>query len=133
MEHSGWWSYIRYDEQQDKPTISIALLRRVWSYARPYRGRVVVMLATIFGITLLSLIPPLLFRDLIDHALPEHDAERLNWLALGMVAVPVLSGGLGVIQRWIGAQIGEGVISDLRISLFEHLQRMSLRFFTNTR
>ncbi len=133
MEHSGWWSYIRYDEEQDKPAISMALLRRVWGYARPYRGRIVVMLATIFGITMLSLIPPLLFRDLIDHALPDRDAERLNWLALGMVAVPVVSGGLGVIQRWIGAQIGEGVISDLRISLFEHLQRMSLRFFTNTR
>jgi ATP-binding cassette subfamily B protein len=134
MDHSGgWWSYIRYDEQQDKPAISMALLRRVWSYARPYRGRILVMLATIFGSTFLSLIPPLLFRDLIDNALPNHDPTRLNWLALGMVAVPVVSGGLGVIQRWISAQIGEGVISDLRVSLFAHLQRMSLRFFTNTR
>src|SRR5262245_45725298 len=114
MEHSGWWSYIRYDEQQDKPTVNMALLRRVWTYARPYRGRIIIMLGTILGIALLALIPPLLFRDLIDYALPEHDAARLNWLALGMVVVPLISGGLGVIQRWISAQVGEGVISDLR-------------------
>ena len=133
MEHGGWWSYIRYDEQQDKPTISLALLRRVGGYAAPYRGRIAIMLATIIGITGLSLVPPLLFRDLIDHALPERDATRLNWLALGMIVVPLLSGGLGVVQRWLAAQIGEGVISDLRTSLFAHLQRMSLRFFTNTR
>src|SRR5690349_9166453 len=78
MEHGGWWSYIRYDEQQDKPTISMALLRRVGRYAAPYRGRIAIMLATIVGITALSLVPPLLFRDLIDHALPERDATRLK-------------------------------------------------------
>ena len=124
---------MRYDEQQDKPAVNLALLRRVGSYAAPYRGRVIIMLATIIGITLLSLLPPLLLRDLIDHALPTRDAGRLDWLALGMVLVPLLSGGLGVVQRWMGAQIGEGVIADLRSSLFIHLQRMSLRFFTNTR
>ena len=61
---------------------------------------------------------PLLFRDLIDHALPEHDATRLNWLALGMIVVPLVNGAMGVVQRWLAAQIGEGVISDLRTSLF---------------
>jgi ATP-binding cassette subfamily B protein len=91
------------------------------------------MLGTILGITLLSLVPPLLFRDLIDHALPQRDPARLNWLALGMIAVPLVNGMLGVVQRWLGAQVGEGIISDLRTSLFAHLQRMSLRFFTNTR
>jgi len=133
MEHGGWWSYIRYDEQQDKPAISRALLRRVGSYAAPYRGRVIIMLATIIGITVISLLPPLFFRDLIDHALPQRDAVRLNWLAVGMVLVPVVNGTLGVLQRWLVAQVGEGIISDLRTSLFVHLQRMSLRFFTNTR
>ncbi|MGI8586349.1 MAG: ABC transporter ATP-binding protein [Chloroflexia bacterium] len=133
MDNMGWWSYIRYDEQQDKPTISMALLRRVGGYAAPYRGRISIMLFTIIGITLLSLIPPLLFRDLIDHALPGHDATRLDLLALGMVLVPLASGGLGLVQRWLSSQIGEGVIADLRVSLFAHLQRMSLRFFTNTR
>ncbi len=92
-----------------------------------------VMLLTIVGISLLSLIPPLLIRDLIDIALPEEDLARLNLLALGMVAVPVASGLLGMLQRYASARIGEGVIYDLRRALFDHLQRMSLRFFTHTR
>jgi ATP-binding cassette, subfamily B, bacterial len=133
MERGGWWSYIRYDEEQDKPAINRALLARVAGHARPYRGRTAIMLATIVAITGLSLIPPLLFRELIDHTLPQRDGVRLNWLALGMVLVPVISGILGVVQRWLTAQIGEGIISDLRTSLFAHLQQMSLRFFTNTR
>jgi ATP-binding cassette subfamily B protein len=129
---SGWWSYIRYDEAQDRPKVSRALLRRVASYATPYRGRIALMLLTIVGIALLSIIPPLLYRNLIDEAIPNRDIARLNWLALGMIGVPLASGLLGVVQRWFGSQIGEGVIFDLRCALFAHLQRMSLRFFTNT-
>src|SRR5207247_6744004 len=82
--------------------------------------------------SLLSVIPPLLFRNLLDVAIPQRDFARLNWLALGMVAIPFASGLLGVLQRYLGSQIGEGVIYDLRCALFRHLQRMSLRFFTNT-
>lgn len=90
------------------------------------------MLITIIGISTLSAIPPLLFRNLIDVAIPSKDLARLNWLALGMIAVPIASGLIGVLQRYLGSQIGEGVIFDLRCALFEHLQKMSLRFFTNT-
>ena len=50
-----------------------------------------------------------------------------------MVAIPLITGLLGVVQRYFNASIGEGVIYDLRVSLFSHLQRMSLRFFTNTK
>src|SRR5438874_11190167 len=129
---SGWWSYIRYDAEQDRPKVSRALLRRVAGYARPYAGRIALMLSTIIGISVLSVIPPLLYRNLIDVAIPQKDLPRLNWLALGMIAVPVGSGLLGVMQRYLGSKVGEGVIYDLRCSLFQHLQRMSLRFFTNT-
>jgi ATP-binding cassette subfamily B protein len=131
--HSGnWWSYIRYDEEQDRPDVSRDLLRRVWAYARRYWHGIVVILVTIVGISLLSLVPPLLIRDLIDHALPDRDVSRLNWLALGMVAVPLVNGLLGVAQRYMSARIGEGIIFDLRRDLYAHLERLSLRFFTNT-
>ena len=132
--HSGnWWSYVRYDEEQDRPEVSPALLRRVAGYGRPYWRGVLVMLLTIMGISLLSLVPPLLIRDLIDTTLPKGDLARLNLLALAMVAVPVFNGLLGMLQRYASARIGEGVIYDLRRALFDHLQRMSLRFFTHTR
>lgn len=131
--HGGnWWSYIRYDEEQDRPDVSSDLLKRVAVHARPYWKGVVIILVTILGISLLSLLPPLLIRDLIDTALPDSDIPRLNRLALGMIAVPLVNGLLGVVQRYVSSNIGEGVIFDLRCALYSHLQRMSLRFFTNT-
>ncbi|MEA2574182.1 MAG: ATP-binding cassette, subfamily bacterial [Chloroflexia bacterium] len=134
MDHGGgWWTYIRHDPAQDKPQVSRALLRRVAKYARPYRGRIALMLSTIFAVSLLTIVQPLLYRSLIDVAIPSRDIGMLNWLALGMVGAPLASGLVGVLQRYLGSQIGEGIIFDLRCALFEHLQRMSLRFFTNTR
>ncbi|MGD9136784.1 MAG: ABC transporter ATP-binding protein [Desulfobacterales bacterium] len=130
---TGWWTYIRYDQERDRPKISSALLRRVWGYAKPYQRKVLGLLATIFAITGLSLIPPLLYRDLIDNAIMNKDTSRLNWLALGMVGIPILSAAIGFLQRYLSATIGEGLIADLRNALFNHMQRMSLRFFTHTK
>ncbi len=131
--HSGnWWSFIRYDEEQDRPQVSRDLILRVARYACPYWRGVTVILVTIVAISLLSLLPPLLIRDLIDRALPNRDVGRLNLLALGMVAVPLINGLLGVAQRYASARIGEGVIYDLRRDLYGHIQRLSLRFFTHT-
>src|SRR5450756_1280781 len=133
MMHSGWWSYIRYDEKQDKPNVSFALLRRVARYGRPYGRQIVLMLLTIIGIDLLTLIPPLLYKNLIDWALPAQDMGRINVLAIGKIGIPLVSVLIGVAQRYLSAAIGEGIIYDLRGAVFEHMQRMSLRFFTNTR
>jgi len=92
-----------------------------------------VVLVTIVIISLLSLLPPLLIGDLIDNAIPNENLGRVTLLGVGMVLVPLLNGGFGVLQRWASASIGEGIIFDLRCQLFAHLQRMSLGFFTATR
>jgi len=133
MHGGGWFSYIRYNEEQDRPKINRDLLVRVWRFARPYWPQVIALLTTILMISGISLISPLLFRDLIDRAIPQRDIPRLNLLALGMIAIPIANGILGVWQRRLNAGIGEGVIFDLRTALYEHMQRMSLRFFTQTR
>jgi len=133
MHSSGWFSYLSHDENQDKPVITKDLLRRVWGFANPYRLRVAGLLVTILAISGISLISPLLYRDLIDIALPTRDMTRLNWLALGMILIPIVNGVIGVWQRQLNASIGEGVIYDLRRALYGRLQRMSLRFFTQTR
>jgi len=109
------------------------LLLRVLRYARPYKALLAAVLATIVVITLVSLLPPLLMRDLIDRAIPDEDLGRVTLLGLAMVAVPLVNGVIGVVQRWASAKAGEGIIFDLRTSLFGHLQRMSLAFFTSTR
>lgn len=133
MWHGGWWSYIRYDEERDRPQVSLALLRRVWGYAKPYRLKTVGLLITIFAITGLSLIPPLLYRDLIDNALPNQDVTRLIWLTLGMIGIPIINAFIGLGQRYLSATIGEHLIADLRNVLFSHLHAMGLRFFTHSK
>ena len=83
--------------------------------------------------SVLALVPALLMRELLDVAIPEGDVTLLAMLGLGMVAVPLVNAGVGGIQRWASARAGEGIIFDLRRELFQHLQGMSLRFFTATR
>jgi len=129
----GWWSYIRYDEERDRPEVSRALLRRVAAYARPYWLQAVLMIGLIILISFLNLVPPLLYRDLLDNALPHGDVTRLNLLAVGVIGINLLVGLIGVAQRYFGANIGEGIIYDLRRGLYSHMQRMSMRFFTHTR
>jgi ATP-binding cassette subfamily B protein len=129
----GWWAFVRHDEKEDKPQITRDLLTRVWEFAKPYRWLVLGLLVTILFISAITLISPLLYRDLIDNAIPNGNLRRLNLLALGMIGVPIMNGIIGVWQRRFNARIGEGVIFDLRRALYAHMQRMSLRFFTQTR
>ncbi len=133
MHSGGWFAYLRHDEKQDRPALSRDLLLRVWVYAQPYRWRVLGLLITILLISTISLISPLLFRQMIDVAIPTANTTMINMLALGMIAIPLVNGLIGVWQRNLNSQIGEGVIYDLRRALYDHMQRMSLRFFTQTR
>lgn len=132
--HSGWWSYITYDETKTKSRpVDRALLLRVFGYARPYLFDVAILTLVIVVSSLLGLVPPLILRALIDTALPEKNMQLLNLLALGLFLIPLLTGFLGVAQRHYGARAGEGIIYDLRNQMYSHLQRMSIRFFTDTK
>jgi ATP-binding cassette subfamily B protein len=129
----GWRSYIRYDESQGRPRVDRQLLQRVLSYARPHWRQLSLMLGLMAVISFVGLVPPLLYRDLIDNVLPQRNFQRLNWLALAMIGIPLASGLLGVGQRFLSARVGEGIIFDLRQEMYAHLARMSLRFFTHTK
>lgn len=132
MHGGGWFSYVRSgDEKPQKVTRE--LLLRVLTYARPYWGNLTTMLVMILVSSGLSLVSPLIFRNLIDTVLPQKDMKGLTLFALALLLLPILNGIVGVIQRKLNAEVGEGVIYDLRVSLFSKLQRMSLRFFTNTK
>jgi ATP-binding cassette subfamily B protein len=130
---SGWWSYLSADESKGRPHVDRRLLGRVLAYARPYAGMVAILMATIIVTSLLDLVPPLLFRDLIDNVLPNADIRRLNLVALALFAIPLASGLIGVLGRYMSARAGEGIIFDLRQQMYEHLQRMAIRFFTQTK
>lgn len=105
----------------------------MWSYGRPYRSALIGVLATVFLISGLTVIPPIITRELVDVALPEGDLGLLTLLGAGMVAVPLANSAIGLAQRYWSSRAGEGIIFDLRRELYEHLQSMSLRFFTATK
>jgi ATP-binding cassette, subfamily B, bacterial len=105
----------------------------VWSYGEPYRAALVGVLITVLVISGLAVIPPIIMRELVDVALPERDLRLLMVLGGGMLAVPLVNSALGLIQRYWSSRVGEGIIHDLRRELYEHLQSMSLRFFTATK
>ncbi len=132
MHGGGWFVYFRTDDEVTAQ-VTWPLLKRVLGYAWPYRWGLLLMLITILISAGLGLLTPLILRDLIDRTLPQGDVVRLNLLALGLIAIPLLGGAISVFQRRLSASIGEGVIYDLRVSLYSHLQRMSLHFFTHTR
>ena len=127
----GWFMAMRAGDQ--KPKLTRELLGRVLAYARPYWKGITGMLVMILITTGISLISPLIFRTMIDQVLPQKNLHELILLALALLILPILSGGIGVIQRQLNASVGEGVTYDLRVALFSRLQRMSLRFFTNTK
>jgi ATP-binding cassette subfamily B protein len=117
----------------ERPKVTWSLLRRVLRYARPYGGQIAGMLLLILLTTGINLLTPLVLRDLIDRTLPQRDPNRLILLALALLLIPLVQGLINVGQRWLNSRVGEGVIYDLRVALFTHLQSMSLRFFTHTR
>ena len=134
MQHGGgWFSFIGAEQPAQRPVIDRRLLGRVLGYARPYTWMVALVLATIVAISLLELLPPLILRRLIDVVLPAKDLRSLNLLALALLAIPVLSGLMDVVQRYFSARVGEGIIFDLRQQMYDHLTRMALRFFTHTK
>jgi ATP-binding cassette subfamily B protein len=131
MHRGGWHNYL--SSTGEKPKVTWSLLRRVMSYSTPYRWQILGMLLLILVSTGLSLLVPMILRDLIDKTIPAKNLNRLVLLALALLLIPAINGGINVVQRRLNAFVGEGVIYDLRVALFSKLQHMSLRFFTHTR
>src|SRR5215211_3318926 len=120
-------------ERPADPAVRRANLRRIVWLFRAYRARLGAVLALIVLSSALGAIPAFLIRDIFDHALPEGDLLLLDILVAAMVGIAVLTGALGVVQTLLSNQVGQQVMHDLRTSVYEHLQRLSLAFFTRTR
>jgi len=109
-----------------------ALVRRVWGLAAAYKRLLAVFLAVIVAGAVVGLLPPLLVKRIIDDAIPNGDGGLVTTSALFMVALAFGSALLGLAERWTSARVGEGLIFDLRVKLFDHVQRMPIAFFTRT-
>src|SRR3954471_7753660 len=120
----------------DSQTVPAGQGRRIIALFRPYRRRLSALLALIIVSAGISMISPFLLRDLLDNVLTHGshlDTTRLAFLVGGMVVIPIITGAIGVAQTWQSNLIGQQVMHDLRASVYTHLQRLSLAFFTRTR
>ena len=108
------------------------VLRRVLSFSRPYRAMLIGFLATIVLAAVIQLAPPLLFRQIIDEAIPNDNTRLLHLLAGLVIAAAVGEAMLSFFERWWSARIGEGLIYDMRVMLFDHVQQMPMGFFTRS-
>ena len=106
-------------------------VRRAAALALPYRMMLTGFLAAQLLGALAFLVPPILFGRIIDEAIPAGDRWQLNVLAAIIVAAAFCEAGLSFIERWWSARIGEGLIFDLRVGLYDHVQRMPIAFFTH--
>jgi ATP-binding cassette subfamily B protein len=107
-------------------------LRRIWRFLSPYRGRLMVYLVAIGAAAAIGSVPPLLVRNLVDTITNHGGMGQVDLLAAAMVGVALGTTALSLVNRWLGSVIGEGIIYDLRVKLYTHVQRMPVAFFTRT-
>jgi ATP-binding cassette subfamily B protein len=124
---------VRYDEPPPGATLSRGALVRIARYFRPYRREAGWITLCILAASLLGLVPPLLVRDVIDHAIPNRDGRTLVRLVALMIAVPAVAGLIGVLQNWLAVRVGQAVMFDIRNEMYGRLLSQSLRFYTNTK
>src|SRR5579872_454286 len=115
-----------------------ANLRRIGRLFRPYWAPLSVVALLILVSSAVGVIPAFLLRSVIAtfaSTAPGRpfDLTRLSELVGGMIAIAIGTGITGVIQSYISTEVGQRVMHDLRTSVFQHLQRLSLAFFTRTR
>ena len=134
----------RVPTEDDARPIARSTVRRVVATFRPYRGRVTVVGALILVTSGLGIVNPLLIKWIFDNALFGNPpgscgggvCPQLDALYVGvawMVAIPVVTGAIGIVQTYLANFVGLRVMHDLRNALYSHLQFMPLRFFTSTR
>ena len=128
---------MQHDRRNTKRTARQGLGRRIVSAFAPYWFKVSVVGVLILVTAGLGVVNPVLIRVVFDSALfPPSGAPDLNllWIIVGvMAAITVATGGLGIVQTFYTNQVGQRVMRDLRDRLYEHLQTLSISFFTDTR
>ncbi|HEX3191857.1 MAG TPA: ABC transporter ATP-binding protein, partial [Streptosporangiaceae bacterium] len=120
----------RMDPSITKQKLKPGTIRRIAAYARPYRMHLAVFLLATAVDAVITVVNPLLLRDIIDHGILGHNEQLVILLACAVAVVAIFDAALGFAIRWFSARIGEGLIYDLRTQVFDHVQRQPIAFFT---
>ncbi len=110
-----------------------ANLRRIFPLFGAYRPQLAIVFALIVFSAALGVIPSFLLMGVLDTAIPQNRVGLLTVLVAGMILIPIVTGAIGVSQTLLSNRVGQAVMHDLRTSVYRHLQRLSLAFFTRTR
>ena len=129
----GWRAFISNAESISLRNIDRRVLARIWSYARPYKGQMALILLAVLLQALIGIVPPLFYRHFIDHILPAADLSQLYLFAGLLLALPFVTVLVGLVQHTFSMRLGETLVYDLRKAMFNHVHRLSMRFFTHTR
>ncbi len=134
MEVTAWMSmYHAMNAQEDRRPFSKAALRRIGGFARPHRWRLVRFLLLSVVTAVLAVATPLMAGRVVNAIVDGAALDVIIRLAALIAVIAVAEAGLGLVTRWLSANIGEGLIVDLRTAVFDHVQRMPIAFFTRTR
>src|SRR5712691_6337378 len=113
-----WRPTPHLDPSELERGIDRATLRRAWAFARPYRGLLGLQLAGLAATAVMGILPPLVLKALVDRAVAHRlSTGGVNVLVAAAVAIALTMTGLGLLNRWLGSRIGEGLIYDLRVAL----------------
>ncbi len=123
---------LRRDRALLEHRIKRGTLRRVITFAAPYRRILEVFLAAVVLDAIVSSVSPLVLRAIIDRGIVQRREGLIIGLALLTAGLAIADAVLSLIQRRISAVIGEGLIFDLRSAVYEHIQRMPIAFFSRT-
>jgi ATP-binding cassette subfamily B protein len=120
----------RMDPSITKQKLKPGTVRRIAAYARPYRMYLAVFLLATCVDAVITVVNPLLLRQVIDHGILAGNDRVVVLIAVAVGAVAIFDAFLGFVIRWFSARIGEGLIYDLRTQVFDHVQRQPIAFFT---
>ena len=107
-------------------------IRRIWSFAKPFKLYLGFFLLTIVADSILTVATPLLLKNLIDDGVIPKNGRVVTELALIVGVIAIVDSGVTLISRWFSSRIGEGLIYEMRTQVFEHVQQQSIAFFTRT-
>ncbi|MFJ5219391.1 ABC transporter ATP-binding protein [Streptomyces sp. NPDC088354] len=134
METTAWTQlHSVMNATQDRRPLARDTLRRVAAFARPHRRRITWFVLLSVVTALLAVATPVLAGRVVDAIVSGDRSGRVTVLAALIAVIALAEAGLGLVNRWLSANLGEGLILDLRTAVFDHVQRMPVAFFTRTR
>lgn len=113
-------------------TVRVEAFRRAWPFVRDFRWQLLLYLGLIATGAVISVLPPLIFKRMIDSAIPRADLGALSLLGMTLVAIFAAATLILVVTRYLGMKVGSGVVVNLRMALYDHVQRMPMGFFART-